>query len=170
MISQRMICTLEDTGVAILSLLGNVSDEDARWKPPSQNWSILEIACHLIDEEVEDFRKRIELTLDDSSQSWPPINPEIWAVDRQYNQQDLETKVAQFARERKSSIQWLKGLDEPDWFATYEHPQLGKIRAGDLLVSWVAHDQLHVRQIAKRKYEMINRDAGSFSYDYAGEW
>lgn len=170
MIAQRMITTLEHTGGAILSLLEGISDEDACWKPPSQNWSLLEITCHLIDEETEDFRKRIELTLADSSQPWPPINPEIWAVDRRYNQQCLAEKIAEFTAERKLSVAWLKSLEEPDWYSTYAHPQLGKIRAGDLLVSWVAHDQLHVRQIAKRKYEMIDRDAGSFSFQYAGEW
>ena len=170
MILQRMISSLEDTGTAIWSLLAKVNDEDARWKPPSQNWSLLEIACHLVDEEKEDFRQRIELTLADCNQPWPPINPEMWAVDRNYNQQDFAKKVAEFVSERSKSVAWLKGLEEPDWYLAYEHPHLGKIRAGDLLVSWVAHDQLHVRQIAKRKYEMINRDAGSFSFDYAGEW
>lgn len=165
-----MISALKCSGTAIQAQLKNVSDEDARWKPPSQNWSILEITCHLLDEEREDFRKRVQLTLDNVAQEWPSINPELWAVDRRYNEQDFKMKLEQFTKERRESIQWLNTIEEPDWFASYQHPHLGNIRAGDLLVSWVAHDQLHIRQIAKRKYEMINRDSGSFSFDYAGNW
>ena len=170
MILQRMISALENSGAAFHALLINVNEEDARWKPPSQNWSLLEIVCHLVDEEREDFRKRIELTLRDNTIAWPSINPELWAVDRRYNDQNFQAMVQALIDERKNSVQWLKSLEEPDWYATYSHPQLGEIRAGDLLVSWVAHDQLHLRQIAKRKYEMIDRDSGAFSYDYAGEW
>ncbi|MEM9411112.1 MAG: DinB family protein [Planctomycetota bacterium] len=165
-----MIEALEDAGRYLPDLLRNVSDEDARWKPPSQNWSILEILCHLIDEEVDDFRKRIMLTLHDPNQQWPSINPELWAIDRNYNQADLQKSIQRFASERRDSIRWLKSLEEPNWFQTYQHPHIGPIRAGDLLVSWVAHDQLHVRQLAKRRYELINRYAGDFTFEYAGEW
>ncbi len=165
-----MIAALERAAEGFHASLVHVSDEDARWKPPSQNWSVLEIVCHLVDEEREDFRRRIELTLEDSDQPWPSVNPEIWAVERRYSQRDFQTVLQEFVKERKQSVRWLKSLVEPDWFAAYKHPHLGELRAGDLLVSWVAHDQLHFRQIAKRKYEMIKRDSGDFSFAYAGDW
>lgn len=170
MIFPRLIDSLENFGLHLPNSLRKLADEDASWKPPSQNWSILEIVCHLIDEEREDFRKRIELTLDNPQKMWPSINPELWAVDRSYNQRNFQEMLNELESERATSVKWLKGLDQPNWYETYEHPHLGPIRAGDLVVSWVAHDQLHVRQIAKRKHEMINRDAGSFSSSYAGDW
>jgi hypothetical protein len=169
-ILQRMIAALEDAGNYLPALLLSVSNEDAAWKPPSQNWSILEIVCHLIDEEREDFRYRIQSTLEDSNREWPSINPDLWSIDRRYGDRDFQKMVEEFRQERNKSVLWLKSLKEPNWYESYEHPHLGKIRAGDLLVSWVAHDQLHVRQIAKRRYEMINRDSGNFQFDYAGDW
>ena len=48
-------------------LFKSVSDEQARWKPGKDRWSILEVINHLYDEEREDFRKRLELVLSDSS-------------------------------------------------------------------------------------------------------
>ena len=42
--------------------------------------------------------------------------------------------------------------------------------AGDLLAAWSAHDALHLRQISKRLYQIAQRDAGSYSVQYAGEW
>ncbi len=168
--ADRMILALENFGRLLPVLLDHLSQEDACWKPPSQNWSILEIVCHLLDEEVDDFRKRIEMTLQNPGDLWPEINPELWAVDRRYNERDLQEVVGRFVNARQQSVDWLRHLDHPNWFEVYRHPQLGPLRAGDLLASWVAHDQLHVRQIAKRKYEMINRDADEFSTHYAGDW
>jgi hypothetical protein len=36
------------------------------------------------------------------------------------------------------------------------------------MASWAAHDALHLRQIAKRLYELTARDAGRYSAGYAG--
>jgi hypothetical protein len=38
------------------------------------------------------------------------------------------------------------------------------------MVSWAAHDMLHLRQIAKRLFQIAQRDGDGFSTDYAGEW
>ncbi len=168
--AERLIIVLESLAEFLPAFLRNVSEDDACWKPPSQNWSILEIVCHLLDEETGDFRQRIELTLHDPQREWPSINPEIWAVERQYGKRNFQESVRNLVGARQESVAWLRNLDQPNWFETYNHPHLGPIRAGDLLASWVAHDQLHIRQIAKRKYEMIGRDAGEFSTSYAGDW
>ena len=166
----RMIASLKSFGETLPQLVSNVSAENAKWKPPSQNWSILEIVCHLVDEEVEDFRRRVQMTLEDPSQEWASINPEIWAVERRYNEQNLQEKVQAFVAERTKSIDWLEGLSGADWNKAYQHKHFGPMRAGDLLVAWTAHDQLHVRQIAKRKFELVRRDAGDYVADYAGDW
>lgn len=165
-----MIASLKSFGETLPQLVSNVSAENAKWKPPSQNWSILEIVCHLVDEEVEDFRRRVQMTLEDPSQEWASINPEIWAVERKYNEQNLQEKVQAFVAERTKSIDWLEGLSGADWNKAYQHKHFGPMRAGDLLVAWTAHDQLHVRQIAKRKFELVRRDAGDYVADYAGDW
>lgn len=59
---------------------------------------------------------------------------------------------------------------QPDWSAAYAHPQWGPIRAGDLLAAWAAHDALHLRQIAKRLYQLTAAAAGDHPTIYAGEW
>ena len=38
------------------SLLAGIGAEEARMKPSKATWSILEVTCHLYDEEREDFR------------------------------------------------------------------------------------------------------------------
>ncbi|HRA68003.1 MAG TPA: DUF664 domain-containing protein, partial [Caldilinea sp.] len=44
----------------IRALLAGVAPEEARLKPSAESWSILEVVCHLYDEEREDFREHLE--------------------------------------------------------------------------------------------------------------
>src|SRR5204863_3064479 len=41
----------------IRALLSGVAPQAARLKPSAESWSILEVVCHLYDEEREDFRE-----------------------------------------------------------------------------------------------------------------
>lgn len=152
------------------ALVGGLTDDDVRWRPEPDAWSILEVVCHLVDEECDDFRKRVRLTLEDPGTPWPPIDPEAAAVERSYADQDLAEQLQAFRREREASIGWLKGLVDADWDSVYQHPKVGPVPAGVVMGSWVAHDALHLRQIAKRRYQIANRDAAPYVTDYAGEW
>ncbi|MEZ6234437.1 MAG: DinB family protein [Phycisphaerales bacterium] len=167
-----MIDRLERFADVLPATIAMVDEADARWKPASGNWSILEIVRHLGDEEREDFRMRLGLTLQGAAE-WPKIDPPGWAVERKYNEADLGAAVATFIRERRASVEWLRGLGDPaaiDWNAAYQHPKFGPIHAGVLLGSWAAHDALHLRQIAKRLFELAGRDAAPHTTIYAGEW
>ena len=160
---------------ALSGTLASFTPEEARFKPahpkyPQGAWSVLEIVNHLVDEEVEDFRARVELTLRDPAAPWPPIDPEGWAVSRRYNERDLDESIARFVSERGRSIALLHSLRDPDWTAAHVHPEFGPITAGDLLTSWAAHDALHLRQVAKRLYDLACRDGAGCSVDYAGPW
>lgn len=167
----RLIARLEGFAQTLPSAVAGVTDEEARWKPPGGAWSILEIVCHLADEEVQDFRTRLDLTLHQPGTPWPKIDPEGAARERRYNEQDLATTLDRFVRERRKTIAWLRALPAViDWSAAHHHPTFGPIRAGDLLASWAAHDALHLRQIAKRLHEFAAEDAPGFSTAYAGEW
>jgi hypothetical protein len=165
-----LISRLELLPAVLPPLLTAVQEADARWKPPSGAWSILEIVNHLLDEETRDFRARLESTLCDPAKPWPPIDPERWAVEGRYNERDLMDSVASLVAERGNTLQWLRWLRDPDWSRTHHHPKAGPLSAGTLLASWAAHDALHLRQLAKRLYEMSVRDADGHSVAYAGEW
>ncbi len=125
---------------------------------------------HMADEETEDFRARLALTLRDPALDWPPIDPEKFAVQRRYNEGDLGEAVGRFVSARRESIKWLRDLRDPEWSSTKHHEVLGDLRGGDLLASWVAHDALHLRQIAKRLFQHTGRDAGEYRTEYAGSW
>ncbi|MFN2206298.1 MAG: DinB family protein, partial [Candidatus Promineifilaceae bacterium] len=127
-------------------LAQGVDDEQARWRPDADSWSILEVICHLLDEERKDFRVRLDITLHKPDETWPGIDPAGWVTEHNYNEQVLAASLQAFQEEREASLAWLKRLEAPDWEASYEAPW-GTMRAGDLLASWVAHDLLHMRQL-----------------------
>jgi len=162
-----LIDVLEASGATLTRLFSEISTEEARYKPEPDRWSLLEILCHLCDEERDDFRKRLALTLDDPATPWPPIDPEGWARERDYNARDLSLMVADFRQERSSSLAWLRGLDQPEWGSRHEHPALGPMTAGDLLASWAAHDLLHLRQATNTRLAWLLEAAKPHSTRYA---
>lgn len=166
----KLIDSLDRFGRLLPEVVRDIPEGDYRWKPPDGAWSILEVVCHLADEDEFDFRPRVRLTLNDPAANWPPIDPEGWAVARRYNESQLVEVLARFCTYRQSSVAWLRSLESPDWNQTHQHPKFGPFRAGDILAAWAAHDTLHLRQISKRLYQLAARDAGEYSVRYAGEW
>jgi hypothetical protein len=159
---------LEANATAFRSLVAHVSPEQARWKPSPEQWSILEVVNHLADEEVDDFRRRIVLTLRDPAAPWPPIDPPRWAIERRYNERELGDSLERFLAERRRSVDWLRELHTPDWEKTHQHPKAGPLRAGDLLASWLDHDLIHVRQITRLHHQWLVRAVEPFRTEYAG--
>jgi hypothetical protein len=157
-------------GQAIAELVAAVDEEQARWKPTAGQWSILEVINHLCDEEREDFRTRLDLTLHQPQTDWPAIDPQGWVTSRAYNSRNLAGSLASFAREREASLIWLAGLESPDWEISRRHPAGFTLRAGDLLASWLVHDTLHLRQLAELHYQYIQHLAAPYDVAYAGEF
>lgn len=163
------IAQLERQAQSIQSLVVGISAEQARWKPAPESWSILEVVNHLYDEEREDFRTRLKHILDGVNGLPPPIDPAGWVVSRGYNERDLSVSLAQFLEERSRSLAWLRGLNTPNWDSAVETP-FGRLSAGDLLVAWLAHDLLHLRQLVELHYNYHKQQAQPYQVGYAGDW
>jgi hypothetical protein len=151
------------------STLTDVPARMIHWKPDSQDWCLLEIVCHLLDEEREDFRARVMSTLADPTQPWTPIDPQGWVGARRYMEQDFFERLEAFLTERAASINWLHHLDDPAWGHAYEHEVLGTCTAKSMLENWLAHDYLHLRQINRRQYGFLKTHAEA-DLRYAGDW
>ena len=52
---ETIIQKLSDNQSVFIHLLGNKSREEYTFRPDDNSWCLLEVACHLLDEEVEDF-------------------------------------------------------------------------------------------------------------------
>ena len=139
------------------------------WRSKPKKWCLLEIICHLVDEECEDFRARIMHVMDTPDDPFSPIDPEGWVKEREYLKQDYSEKLEEFIEERESSVGWLKSLEAPQWKNTTQHPKLGPLTAKQLLANWLAHDYHHIRQINTVKYEYL-KEHSKEDLGYAGKW
>lgn len=139
------------------------------FKPNEDAWCFLEIVCHLIDEEVEDFRTRVGHSLSSLEEPFKSISPSTWPKERKYLEQDYYPKIAEFLREREESLKWLRSLDAVDWNKELLHSDLGKISANRFLHNWLAHDYLHIRQLNALKYTFLKANSNE-DLSYAGNW
>lgn len=158
------------TGRAIAELVSDVARDEAIWRPAPDRWSIVEVICHLADEEREDFRVRLDLTLHDPTTDWPTLNPQAVVAERRYAERDLADAIRDFQEERARTIEWFRSLDNPVWEQEHTHPRFGSMSAGDLMASWLAHDLLHLRQLSRLRWEYLVAKAHPFDTGYAGEW
>jgi ketopantoate reductase len=150
-------------------LLNGISPDEYLWRFQKDKWNLLEIVCHLYDEEREDFRARIKSVFKDPSKKLEPFYPETWVKDRKYAEQAYFLTLNNFLMERHDSIEWLESLQQPKWKNAYIHPKMGPVSASFLLNNWLAHDYLHIRQIIKLRYLYTQHISGE-SLDYAGKW
>lgn len=143
--------------------------EQAVWKPSEDKWCLLEIVCHLVDEEVLDFRTRVKTALYPNLYPFVPIDPVSWVTSKAYIKQDYSSKAKDWVEQRNKSIEWLKSLDQPNWDSFLIHSELGEMTAGKFLENWVAHDYIHMRQLVRTKRTYLSHLANE-DLSYAGPW
>lgn len=161
---------LELSAPLIVAMLQDMSESQLRWRPNPESWSALEVLCHLYDEEREDFRVRVDYTLHRPGEPLPPIDPPGWVTARDYQSRDVSEVVEAWLVERRTSIEWLRGLATPDWSRHCSDPHLGELRAGDFLAAWAGHDLLHLRQISEIQWAYQADQSLPYFPDYAGDW
>ncbi len=165
---ETLFLELVDSTNMIQALLAGIDEDEARLRPTPEAWSILEVLCHLYDEEREDFRQRLRFILDPSGE-WHEIHPGAWVTERSYNTRKFKEMKDKFFGERSQSLDWLKGIEQSNWEATYTH-KFGTLTAGQMFASWVAHDNLHIRQLVELRRAHIERITAPYSIEYAGDW
>lgn len=166
---QTLYQELVNSTEMIRALIHGIGQEQAQVKPDAESWSILEVICHLHDEEREDFREHLDFVLHRQDEEWHVIDPQSWVKERKYNEQNFVEMQEKFFAERKRSLEWLNGLTDIDWGMTYTS-EFGSMSAGEMFSSWVAHDNLHIRQLVELRRARIERITQPYPIGYAGEW
>lgn len=166
---QAIIVQLQRNKLVFQNLLESTSQKLRLFKPYADTWCLLEVVCHLLDEEREDFKARVQSILTDPNEPLKPISPEKWPTERRYLDQDFETVLEEFLSERERSIEWLQSLQNPEWEQTVDHPEVGPRSAKKFLVNWLAHDYHHIRQI-NRIHHAYLKACSADDLTYAGKW
>jgi hypothetical protein len=128
-------------------LLGGLDAAAWRARPAPAEWAPVEIVCHLRDEETEDFGARVRVVAEGGT-SFAPIDPERWAVERRYLEADGPAALADFRARRAANLAWLATIAADRLAGAVTHQRTGALSGLDLVAAWVAHDRLHLTQLA----------------------
>jgi hypothetical protein len=128
-------------------LLAGLDETDAHTRPASGEWSPVEILCHLRDEETEDFGARLRVIVAGAGE-FAPIDPEGWAVERRYRETNLSDVLEALRARRQASLDLLASVSPETLRASRPHKRLGRLSGQDILAAWVAHDRIHLAQLA----------------------
>ena len=145
---------LEATPAILRGLMSGVSDEDARWKPAADRFSIAEVLCHLSHSESHCYRPRVDRFLGEEMPEFEPDDAQMY-LDL-YRNADPEEEFARFEAQRATNIELLRGLPAEAGNRKARHLDAGEITLSQMLHEWALHDLGHIRQIAElvraRKY------------------
>ena len=156
---------LEVTPAILRGLMSEISDEDARWKPAPDRFSIAEVLAHLSHSKSRCYRARVDRFLAEEMPELEPDDAQMYL--ELYKNGDPEEDFAHFEDQRETNIELLRGLPADTGLRKAKHRVAGEITLSQMLHEWALHDLGHVRQIAElvraRKYLA---GAGPLGEDY----
>jgi hypothetical protein len=148
-------------------LVAGLDERAWRARPQRDEWSPVEIVCHLRDEEIHDFGARLRVILDGGDR-FAPNDPERRAVTGRYREDDPAAVLRAFLAQRRATLDLLVALAPERLAGSAARPNGGQLSGLDVLASWVAHDRLHLQQLAGTLARLWANRWAPLAVDYAG--
>lgn len=138
---------LASTPAILRGLMAEISEEDARWKPAEDRFSIAEVLSHLWHSEWHCYRDRVERFLGEEM-------PEFESDDAQmyldvYRNADPEEAARKFEEHRATNLEFLRSLPASVGTRKARHLSAGEITLSEMLHEWALHDLGHIRQVTE---------------------
>src|SRR5689334_14742902 len=145
---------LEATPTILRGLMSELDDQDVRWKPSPERFSIGEVLAHLSHSEGYCYRPRVDRFMSEKNPEFDPDDAQFHL--ELYAQADPEDSFDHFEEQRETNVEFLRSLTAEDGARTAVHKKVGPITLNQMLHEWALHDLGHIRQIAEltraRKY------------------
>ena len=145
---------LDATPAILRGLMAGLSDEDVRWKPAPDRFSIGEVLAHLSHSEGQCYRMRVDRFLAEERPEFEPDDAQFHL--ELYRQADPEDSFDHFEEQRETNVDYLRDLPPGAGSRAAIHKEAGEITLAQMLHEWALHDLGHVRQVAElvraRKY------------------
>jgi hypothetical protein len=157
---------VERTPDEVQERVTDATDAELSQRPRPQSWSVKEVVCHYRDiEELVILRFHSMLVMDDpkvfvvgdppiDAEAWGitgevpfPLDPDRWALDRQYLRNDTGEALAAFRRRRGEVLTFLTRLSAADWERGSIYPNGARITFADWTAIMATHDDDHLAQL-----------------------
>ncbi len=150
---QEIIATIRALPDELDALLEGVSDGELRRRPSPEEWSLLEVLCHLRDSaEIEGMRVR--RLVEEDKPALEPYDQEALARERDY-QGDDPRRVRTAVRAFWGGLAYqLEGLSDQQWQRAGTHPEQGRVTVASRAERMALHAREHLEQIAGLRRQM----------------
>ena len=149
-LNHDLIDALKATPETLTGLLAGVSEAQARQaKGGDENWSVVEVVCHLRDAE-EISLQRTEAMRDQDNPLIAGYDQEALARERNYREAGLRSALAGFISFRQRHIAALSALTAEQWERSGQHNEIGQITIFAYAIHKASHDAIHCAQIARQ--------------------
>jgi hypothetical protein len=146
---------LEATPEILRGLMTELTEEDARWKPAPDRFSVAEVLAHLSHSEGHCYRMRLDRFMAETRPEFEPDDAQMY-LDL-YREADPVAAFDDFEQQREFNIAFLRSLPSGAGDRLALHKEYGEITMSQMLHEWALHDLGHIRQIAEltraRKYQ-----------------
>jgi DinB family protein len=144
----EQLARMERTADDLASAIAGATDAALGRRPDGQNWAVVEVLCHLRDIE-ESFVARMQTILSMDEPKFLPVEPDRWAVERQYLRNDAEEALVAFRKRREESLAFLRALKPAQWSRGGSHATRGRMTVTDFVGLMAWHDDNHLDQIKR---------------------
>ena len=134
---------LAGTPAVLRELARGFASDELKRRPADNEFSFQENVCHLRDIEQEGYTVRIEKLLKEDEPVLADIDGAKLARERDYNSQDFETGLAEFAQLREQNVGALKALSPESLSRTGTFEGAGKVTLKRLAQMMREHDEAH---------------------------
>ena len=138
---------LEATPAILRGLMAELSEEDVRWKPAPDRFSVGEVLAHLCESEGHCYRLRLDRFLEEDRPEFEPDDAQLHL--EEYRQADPEDAFDHFEEQRETNVEFLRDLPPGAGDRVALHKAAGQITMTNMLHEWAMHDLGHIRQVAE---------------------
>jgi hypothetical protein len=117
--------------------------------PDPEEWSPLEIVCHLLEREPSVQRARLERILQEHNPFLTDPGLPLGPYQMPPCADDGEDAAARFLAERKITIALLEGISAEDWQRPARHSIFGPTSLLEMALFTAQHDRLHLQQLCQ---------------------
>ena|SRR5690348_1651234 len=139
---------IESTSAKIAETVKNLTDEQTRYKPSPEKWSIRQIVAHLVDSEMQ-LNSRVRWAAAESGKAIVAYDQDKWAATSRYQEVPVGQSLETFTVARKWMLQFLRQLTPAEREGYIMHEERGKETLSHLLKMIAGHDLNHLKQIGE---------------------
>ncbi len=148
--TRDLLDAFKATPDTLAALLKGVSQKQAQAaRGGEENWSVVQVLCHLRDAEEIGLQRDIAMR-DQANPEIAPYDQEKLASERNYAGQELKKALADFKRLRLEHVALLEKLTAAEWERPGSHLEVGPITILGHILHMACHDAIHCAQIARQ--------------------